>query len=278
MLATVERDEAAQWRIDRSTLAIPAHLVIKGREASNIPLVGDDEWLLECCMARPAKLHERRISFTSILDPNERELVREFLYLGMNHDHADTTRRRIGRVMPGSLPYQMKLLRRFLQDVRDGGRTLSEIDQPWLDGWLAARRHLSPATLVHRIINIRRLALYAPWLSFRTLEIQPWGNRSCTRVAGYRPGRTENVTQRIPEAISAPALRWAMFYVDHGVDDLIARHRESGPIDGPRQRVSPKISDRRLQVYLNRLKGSAAAYRFIRMASRRGPRSVAAVG
>lgn len=49
-----------------------------------------------------------------------------------------------------------------------------------------------------------------------------------------------------------------MFYVDHGIDDLIARHRESGPIDVPHKRLRPKVSDRRLDAYLNRLKATGS--------------------
>ncbi|MCZ3241815.1 hypothetical protein NYZ49_20000, partial [Acinetobacter baumannii] len=60
-------------------------------------------------------------------------------------------------------------------------------------------------------------------------------------------------------AISAPALRWAMFYVHHGIDDLIARHRIAGiNIAARRQRVSPKLSDQRLRAYLDALEASGS--------------------
>lgn len=167
-------------------------------------------------------------------------------------------RGRLGVLKPGSLMQVGNIIRHFLQEVREAGLRLHEIDQPWLDQWLSAKRHLAPATLVYKILCVRRLALYTPSLSFRGIEIAPWGNRSATRIAGYRGGR-ENVTPRIPEAISAPALRWAMFYVHHGIDDLIARHRIAGiNIAARRQRVSPKLSDQRLRAYLDALEASGS--------------------
>jgi hypothetical protein len=67
---------------------------------------------------------------------------------------------------------------------------------------------------------IRRLFTYEPEMSFQSLQIAPWGMRSATKIAGYRLN-TENKTNRVPEAIYAPTLRWAMFMVERGVDDLV---------------------------------------------------------
>ncbi len=257
MRPVLERAEAS-WRIDRSALVIPPHMVVSGREQQNISLVGDDKWLLECAIARPTKAHEACICFGRIADADERELVREYLFLSLNYDSRDKVRGRLGVLKPGSLMQVGNIIRHFLQEVREAGLRLHEIDQPWLDQWLSAKRHLAPATLVYKILCVRRLALYTPYLSFRGIGIAPWGNRSATRIAGYRGGR-ENVTPRIPEAISAPALRWAMFYVDHGIDDLIARHRIAGVnIAARRQRVSPKLSDQRLRAYLDALEASGS--------------------
>ncbi|GLT02851.1 hypothetical protein GCM10007897_42760 [Sphingobium jiangsuense] len=243
----------AGWRLDRNLKVVPPHLVIPGREAENMSRVGDDEWNLGCCFARPAESCDQRIKFTLSTDPDERELIREYLFLALNGGHESRSGN-MKPLRPGSLRYTELLIRNVLRDVRTSGIALHDVDQPWLDGWLANLRHLSPTSLVHRIMCIRRLAHYAPMLSFRTIEVTPWGSRSAARVAGYRKGRDENVTRRIPEEISAPALRWAMFYVDHGVDDLITRHRVTSiPIDGPRKRTTIKESDRLLEGYLDRL-------------------------
>ncbi|MFT6569821.1 MAG: hypothetical protein ACJAWY_001530 [Sphingomonas echinoides] len=248
----LERTEAS-WRIDRSALVIPPHMVVSGRAEQNVSLVGDDEWLLECAIARPAKGHESRIRFYRIADIDERELIREYLFLSLHYEPRDEVRCRLGTLKPGSLMHMSIIARQFLREVRETGLQLHEIDQPWLDHWLSKKRHLTPATLVYKIVGIRRLALYAPLMSFRGLEITPWGNRTATRVAGYRRGG-ENVTPRVPEAITAPALRWAMFYVDYGIDDIIAR-RDIAAVDmeARRQRVSPKVSDQRLRAYLDAL-------------------------
>ena len=257
MRPLLERSEAS-WRIDRSALVIPPHMVVSGRAEENVSRVGDDEWLLQCAIARPAKAHEAYIRFNRIEDQDERELIREYLFLSLNHGLRDNVRGRLGVLKPGSLMQVGNITRYFLHEVRDAGLQLHEVDQPWLDRWLSAKRHLAPATLVYKILCVRRLAIYAPLLSFRGIEISPWGNRTATRIAGYRGGR-ENVTPRIPEAISAPALRWAMFYIDHGIDDLIARHRiASVSIAARRQRVSPKISDQRLRGYLVALEATGS--------------------
>lgn len=257
MQPLLERTETS-WRIDRSIPVIPSHLVITGRIQMNTSLVGDDEWLLECAIAKPGKSYQSRIRFASIDDIDERELIREVLFLSLNHELRDNARGGLSVLKPGSLIVASNNTRSFLRDVRDAGLQLHDIDQPWLDQWLSGKRHLAPATLVHLILCIRRLALFAPLMSFRGMNIIPWRNRAATRVAGYR-GSQENLTPRIPEAISAPALRWAMFYVDHGIDDLVAR-RQIAAIDvgTQRQRVSIKASDDRLRDYLEGLAASGS--------------------
>jgi hypothetical protein len=224
----------------------------------NTSLVGDDEWQLECAIAKPGKLYQTRIRFSPIDDSNERELIREVLFLSLNHELRDNTRGGLSVLKPGSLIVASNNTRHFLRDVRDAGLQLHDIDQSWLDHWLSGKRHLAPATLVLMILCVRRLALFAPLMSFRGMNIMPWGNRAATRVAGYR-GNQENVTPRIPETISAPALRWAMFYIDHGIDDLIARRQIAAiPVETRRQRVSIKASDERLREYLERLAASGS--------------------
>lgn len=255
MRPLLERAEAS-WRIDRSARVIPSHMVLAGRAHLNVSLVGDDEWSLESAIAKPAKAHQARVRFGRIADADERELMREYLFLSLNHELRGNTRGLLGPLRPGSLLQVGNITRHVLRDVRNAGLQLHEIDQHWLDHWLSGQRHLAPATLVYKILCVRRLALYAPLMSFRGMTLMPWGKRTATRIAGYRGGG-ENLTLRIPEAISAPALRWAMFYVDHGIDDLIARRRIAGiDIAAPRRRVSPKVSDRRLCNYLEALAAS----------------------
>ncbi len=87
----LERTEAS-WRIDRSALVIPPHMVVSGRAEQNVSLVGDDEWLLECAIARPAKGHESRIRFYRIADIDERELIREYLFLSLHYEPRDEVR------------------------------------------------------------------------------------------------------------------------------------------------------------------------------------------
>lgn len=257
MRPLLERADTS-WRIDRSALVIPSRMVVSGCADQNVSRVGDDEWLLQCAMARPAKGHEARIRFNRIADIDERELIREYLFLSLHYESREDARSGLGTLKPGTLSHIGVIARHFLHEVRQAGRQLHEVDQAWLDHWLSKKRHLAPSTLVYRIIGIRRLALYAPLMSFRGIEITPWGNRAATRVAGYRRG-AENVTPRVPEAISAPALRWAMFYVEHGIDDIIAR-RDIAAVDmaARRQRVSPKVSDERLLGYLDALETSGA--------------------
>ena len=95
MRRVLERAEAS-WRIDRSALVIPPQMVVSGREQQNISLVGDDKWLLECAIARPTKAHEACICFGRIADADERELIREYLFLSLNYDSRDNVRGRLG--------------------------------------------------------------------------------------------------------------------------------------------------------------------------------------
>lgn len=130
MRRVLERAEAS-WRIDRSALVIPPQMVVSGREQQNISLVGDDKWLLECAIARPTKAHEACICFGRIADADERELIREYLFLSLNYDSRDNVRGRLGVLKPGSLMQVGNIIRHFLQEVREAGLRLHEIDQPW---------------------------------------------------------------------------------------------------------------------------------------------------
>ncbi|NBB42425.1 hypothetical protein, partial [Sphingobium yanoikuyae] len=115
MRRVLERAEAS-WRIDRSALVIPPQMVVSGREQQNISLVGDDKWLLECAIARPTKAHEACICFGRIADADERELIREYLFLSLNYDSRDNVRGRLGVLKPGSLMQVGNIIRHFLQE------------------------------------------------------------------------------------------------------------------------------------------------------------------
>ncbi|MFP5432410.1 MAG: hypothetical protein ACLGIM_04730, partial [Alphaproteobacteria bacterium] len=99
---------------------------------------------------------------------------------------------------------------------------------------------------------IRRLYLYGPWLGKDRLRFKPWGNRSSARVAGYKLA-TENKTARIPEAISGPLLRWAQFYVDHAIDDIV-RHIEARQASSGMKRQGKRDADVRFQEYVDRVR------------------------
>lgn len=127
MQPLLERTETS-WRIDRSVPVIPSHLVITGRIQMNTSLVGDDEWLLECAIAKPGKSYQNRIRFASIDDIDERELIREVLFLSLNHELRDNARGGLSVLKPGSLIVASNNTRSFLRDVRDAGLQLHDID------------------------------------------------------------------------------------------------------------------------------------------------------
>ncbi|MPR13072.1 hypothetical protein [Microvirga tunisiensis] len=218
---TLERKFSPDWAIDRNQLAIPNKFVIPDHVQRNTSRVGDDVWDLRCTIARVNSFeHRARFDFRTIDSEGEREFIREYLYLCLNFDHLGSCRWQLQGLTPDAACSNSPMIRYFLRCVHNTGRTLYDINQNWLDQWLQEHRHLSASSLVHRISMIRRLFTYEPEMSFQSLQIAPWGMRSATKIAGYRLN-TENKTNRVPEAIYAPTLRWAMFMVERGVDDLV---------------------------------------------------------
>lgn len=219
--STCIRKPLPTWTIDRKLPVIPMKFVIPGRESSNLSRVGDDEWDLRCAVAR-VNIYEHFLTFNflTIDDEEEREFIREYLYLCMNFDHLGSCLWPLASLAPDAACTKAFMVRQFFRRARESGSNLHEIDQDWLDDWLEDHRHLSPSTLVHRISVLRRLYTYGPSMTFRSIEIKPWGSKPATKVARYK-WRGENKTSRVPEEVYHPTLRWAMFMIDHGINDLI---------------------------------------------------------
>ncbi|MGS1018119.1 hypothetical protein [Allosphingosinicella humi] len=238
--------------IDPAQLFIPPHLVLRQSPHPNISRVGDQEIDLRCAIARPnVPAYARFIRSTSFDDPTEYKLAVEVLFLGLNFDHFAAERWRLSALHPSNLHNTAYCLRALLRRMREDGISLHEVKQDWLDAWLDSARHLDSTTLIKWIGLWRRIALYTPLLSFEGVDFLPWGERSASRITGHR-ARTENKTPRIPEEIYGPAMRWAFFYMDHALDDVLTSRRW---LEASRShRAPPWVSDERLRRYVAELR------------------------
>lgn len=238
--------------INPDQLFVPPHLVLPESAHPNVSRVGDDQIDLRCALARSnVPAHQYFIMPTGFNEPLEYRFAVEVLFLGLNFDHFAAERWRLNAMHPASLQKNGYRLRALLERVREDGLSLHEVDQDWLDAWLDSVRHLDSTTQITRIGLWRRIALYAPLLSFEGIGFLPWGERSASRITGHR-AQVENKTPRIPEQIYGPAMRWAFFYIDYALDDVLTSRRWLEA--SQRHRAPPWVSDERLGRYFAELK------------------------
>jgi len=103
------------------------------------------------------------------------------------------------------------------------------------------------------IAFLRHLADHSPFLTADRLTVYPWPGRTANAVAG-RERSDENRTARIPEAISAPLLAGAVFYVQTASKDILAALREVDALQAARDELDlkPGEAKRRLQAFIAR--------------------------
>ncbi|WP_206057433.1 hypothetical protein [Nitratireductor sp. XY-223] len=115
---------------------------------------------------------------------------------------------------------------------------MEAVDQALLDAYLAFIRDSGKRTpqQVARIVEIAiDLHRHGEVLTLGGYSCRPWRGRSASRIAGCPRDTGENRTPRIPEPVIDVLLRWAVKYVDHFTDDILAAAAERERLERKRQ-------------------------------------------
>ncbi|MGW3199205.1 hypothetical protein ACWDBD_32490 [Streptomyces sp. NPDC001118] len=207
-----------------SPYVLPEHLTTAATGRG--PRLDDDVWDLRAFL--PRSTGNARLYFTTIADPQLRTAVKYYLFSRLRR--AIPLRRAGGSVRVlkvSSLYTEFLLLAAVIKTMTEHGiERFANLRQEDLDplrrSWATS---MGPEAVADRILVLQHLAAHGPHLPGDKLTSVPWPGRSPDQVAGVERGE-ENLTPRIPEEITAPYLRAAVFYVETASGDLLAARNE----------------------------------------------------
>jgi integrase len=165
------------------------------------------------------EVYYRFIDLNTIRD-DDRELVRAFVWCGMNLDHAGL----VGGhepIPPARLKKDLHILRRYLTFMAERGVTLETATDADNDAWMAQFDGQSYTSRSRASAIPWRLHWYRLYLPVKIPERQPWVDRTVVELLGHAPRLDENTTERVPRHIIEPMMRWALFYVDVAAGDIL---------------------------------------------------------
>ena len=199
-----------------------------GTIRSELSVFADDVWDLNPAVFR--RNGERvRLDF-SRFGPAFRSTAKEAIYARLNV--------RCGPYRPAN-PHTAAALfcalghvQAVLADV--GVERLDELCADDLTDWLPGALATQPRSRTQLVVTaFRFLALAEAHLTSDRLRFVPWGGRSWHRIAAL-PGKGENETARLPEAVFVPLMRHALLYIRHFASDIIAASDEHAAPPAPR--------------------------------------------
>lgn len=127
--------------------------------------------------------------------------------------------------------YHIAHLYRFVDTIKAG--SLRSLRQSHLDAYL--RGLLTDGNTSKHHADIIKIAVWLyesrDLLTYDWIEIAPWGRKPLAQVVGATKGNRENKTERIPEPIMGPLLRWALTYIDRFSEDIISAAQENWTLD-----------------------------------------------
>lgn len=240
-------------RVGAATFVLPLSLTA-GRDDRG-PRFGDDVWDVRPFVPRTTVL--TRANFATITDHRQRQTAREYLYSRINRGSAANQMSGTARPMKiTSLYGEFREIRRILADLAAAGAaTLAEVTRDHLETVLAVwKQH--PATGAGLVGVVKHLAAHGAFLTDR-LAITPWPGRGADQVAG-RIRSPENTTPRIPENVTAPLIKAAVFYVETAAGDVLAARAELARLRTTTQdmRLPPGTVTSRLEAFITARRAS----------------------
>lgn len=221
--------EPAPDRIADDAFVLPAHLTspdVRG------PRFGETVWDLRPFLRRTSCRFS--VDFSGLPDEIAIRTAKEYLYSrlrravpGRGHSGVRAT-----VLAPSGMVGELQTFKAVLTALRAvGAPRLRDVTREHLDA--ARSRWDSVETAAVYICFLRNLAGHSPFLTQDRLTVYPWPGRTAAAVAG-RQRFDENRTDRIPEAIIAPLLAAAIFYVTTASKDILAGLREVEHLEAAR--------------------------------------------
>ncbi|MGW9211262.1 hypothetical protein ACWGR4_30315 [Embleya sp. NPDC055664] len=190
------------------------------------PRFGEDIWEFRPFL--PRSMNRSRITCTEIEDPVTALTLKEYLYSRL--------RRGTGSAIAGhrsGRPMKLTNIYSAFWYARAVITTLQELGVPRLavatrqdfTAALEQWKKISADAAASHVLQTKHLFAHGPFLHADRLVISPWAGRPANQVAGLKRD-SENSTFRIPEHISGPLLKAAVFYVETASGDVLAARRE----------------------------------------------------
>jgi integrase len=230
-------DPAGLTRIPDDTPVLPEHLLVGAGDRG--PSFGADVWDIRPFV--PRTTCHARVDFTTLRDDIAVRTAKEYLYsrlrraIPISHLSGPSTK----PLKVTALPREFHLLRVVLRTLaRVGAPRLTEVTREHLQAALAQWTTRSSWT-TGLVAVLKRLAAHGPFLSADRLTIHPWPGRTSAAVTG-RTRPAEYATERIPEHITGPLIKVAIFYVQTASGDILAAQREIATLQADRKDRRPR--------------------------------------
>jgi hypothetical protein len=205
---------------------LPEH--ITAGQTDRGPRFGDNVWDVRPFVPRTAAT--TRVDFTTLTDPDHVRTAKEYLYSRIRR--GIPTNKLAGTARPmkiTAMANEFKEIRVILRDLTIvGAPRLADVTREHLETVLALWRRC-PDTAAGLVGVVKHIAAHGQFLTDR-MSIAAWPGRGANTVAGRRPP-PENTTLRIPEQITAPLVKAAVFYIETAVGDLLAARAEIAALE-----------------------------------------------
>lgn len=205
----------------QTDLAVPNAFVIRGREQENTSTFADDEWNYSCAVGQRKSQYYKSINFNNY-EIEYRDFIKECIYFFSRRMFiVDGGRGKLSPVAPSSWRFAASIMVSLLRSVSTSNRRLDEVDQEFLDHYMASHSKSKPHHRIKVRSLIRRLYLCADNFSFAVFQFDPWDGTPATRLEPELDhANREQKTPRIPAAVMRPLLQWSMFYLDTAKSDI----------------------------------------------------------
>ena len=208
-----------------------------GIDRAQLSRFGDDVWDLTPAIFREnVALGAGILRFGALRDPWQRLTAKEYMWARLNG--GSPNRRTV--MAPTTARGVFDNVKRILHFIKRhaGVFAMDAVDQVLLDAYLAYARSSGTRTpqQISRILEVAiDLHRHQDVLTLGGYACRPWRGRNAPRIAGCPPKSGENRTPRIPEPVIDVLLRWALKYVDHFADDILAAGAERDRLERKRQ-------------------------------------------
>jgi hypothetical protein len=217
------------------------------------PRFDDDVWDLRPFVARTATAV--RIDFTKLPDAIAIHTMKEYLYSRIRRGSS------VGAASAKptkltNLAGAAKNAKTVMQTLREvGAARLADTTQANLDAALRKWKTVSDTHAAAHVTAAQHLAAHGPFLTLDRLPLQPWLGRSGRAVARLRPN-TENSTARIPEHISGPLIKAAVFYVQTASRDILTARQALASLQAtpPGPKLRHGQGEAKIQTFLDQLR------------------------